>query len=246
MVRIIIKVENEGQAHSNVGSSIVEISQVGEYLYVRRAGVLEVTSVVHILDIEEEQIHVRHHLVKDRDGHGATCFDTAMYTLLSGRVQQGPGKPGLYQRFPTREGHPSTGRLVKRLVAYHALHDGVNVHLAANELQRSRPTRLHTDTARFADIAVQDMMSVDQGMRPVWAHPEAIAASDTGFRLKREERARVQPLGIMTPHTSQWTALQKHRRAYPRPIVNGKALYVEYSSRYPGCWLYHVNIPFSS
>jgi hypothetical protein len=34
----------------------------------------------------------------------------------------------------------------------------------------------------------------------------------------------------MTPLAAKWTAFEKHRRPYARPVVNGKFLDIEYNA----------------
>ena len=64
------------------------------------------------------------------------------------------------------------------------------------------------------------------------ADPRALAAADTLALVVEQLGFTPLRLGVVTPKAVERTALQKHRRAYARSVVDREALNIEYCRGY--------------
>ncbi len=203
--------------------------EVGEDRRERHAGQGAVARRVEELDVPQEQVGARRHGHGDLARGAKPQVSTAVRSPARRQaVEAGQQERRLRERLAARERHPAARRVVGQAVA-----------------QRPRPARPSTLHARPGHLAAPGRARLDA--RPAGGQPSlpsaapagsgppgartrlgARAAVEAAARRCPSPRARRDPLRVVAPRAGQRAALEEHRGAHARPVVERRPLHVEH------------------
>ena len=185
---------------------------------------------IHVLDVEQEQIHIFGNLQQLVGLDVTAGLDGGVDALGLAFHQQIPGGLGLGGAFAAAQRHAAAGHAVKRCVLLHDLQQlGHRLHLAG-DLQCRLGADLDALAAAGAVDVPPDFMLARLFRDGVDAHRAGLYAETAvhaGFFLEHDLHLALQAFGVRTPLAAQRAALEKDDRPDAGAIVHIVFLHIE-------------------
>ena len=144
----------------------------------RDSGVTPVFEVVHHLHVEETQISDLGHEKQVLFGGKSAGVHNGVEPPESANFEHRAKKPGLAQRFTTRESHPATGVVVEDPVFQNDLDDLFDAHCPASHLSRLGWTGVGTGSTEKAALGIPRAWRPEGNGEASRTRRDALAATD--------------------------------------------------------------------
>ena len=215
-------------AHAHVKAVFQQGTDVGENLLVVHAGPLLVLDRVHLLDVEQEQVHVARD-IKNRLGLGvAACLDRRVVAAVLAGRKQGAGGLGLCQDLTAAQGHAAAGHTVEVRILVHKRNQVADLAILAHDGKCLLQADLLTGTAAQALLgAVHHMLAIDELVNPCGARLDARPAVHASSLLEHDLKTTTLALGIGAPLAAQRASLEERDGANARAVVHVVLLRIE-------------------
>ena len=214
---------------------IVDVPDVRKNAPIRHTRQTPMHRAVHVLDIQQRQIHMWKYAVNDRPLGIAAALDRGVDPGRLRPGQQALRKIRMRQRLAAGERHAAAGGVIENCVPLHSLQRGLRRHQVSRDLPGLRKTAGNAGTAVRTDIAVRhghgSAAAPLKRNGPPRACRGAFSAAGTLLFIGHQLGPCALRLGIGAPDTSQRAPLDKDGAPDPRPVVNAVGLNVEHHGR---------------
>ena len=232
---VVVVAGDHGHPHGHGHAEVpVNMTDVVQDQFIGDPGVRPVLLRVHVLHVQEPQVHVGEDPIHGLPGGEDAGLHRRVETGLPGRAEQGLGKGRMGQEFPAAEGHAAAGGVQEQLVLQHPVQHLLHGHFLPGDLPGVRGADGDAGPAVHAEAPVRLLLHGPLQLRE--AHRLFGAGFDAG-PAARALRVVGHELGgggiglrIGAPEAAQGAALQEHGDPDARAVMDGIALDVEYGS----------------